>query len=137
MRKIIRLSLVLMFAVVLLVFSSACTDIWQEPDPTPVDEFKFELLEDGTYMLKWLDGNKQYEHIVIPDTYQGKPVTKIRDFAFNQRKGIKTVSIPDSVTEIGDSAFIGCSSLEGVNLGKNSKLKTIGEDAFASCVSLT
>ena len=137
MRKIIRLSLILMFAVVLLVFSSACTDIWQEPDPTPVDEFKFELLEDGTYMLKRIETSERYEHIVIPETYQGKPITKINGWAFYQRKEIKTVSIPDSVTEIGDSAFYECSSLEKVSLGKGSKLKTIGEYAFSSCVRLT
>ncbi|MDO4487173.1 MAG: leucine-rich repeat domain-containing protein [Bacillota bacterium] len=46
-------------------------------------------------------------------------------------------SIPGSVTSIVDNAFRSCQNLESVTFGVNSKLESIGEDAFYSCTSLT
>ena len=43
--------------------------------------------------------------------------------------------IPDSVRNIGNNAFFGCTSLTSVSIGNN--VKTIGEHAFADCSSLT
>ncbi len=47
--------------------------------------------------------------------------------------GLLSVSIPESVTEIGGSAFNGCSALETVSFSGNSQLKTIGKYAFGDC----
>jgi hypothetical protein len=44
---------------------------------------------------------------------------------------LKSVTIPDSVTKIGDDAFAWCNSLESVNLG--SSVKIIGRYAFQEC----
>jgi hypothetical protein len=46
------------------------------------------------------------------------------------------VTIPSSVTTIGDNAFFG-TSLTGITFAQNSQLKTIGNSAFRSCTSLT
>lgn len=43
--------------------------------------------------------------IVIPDTIEGYPVTKIGDDAFANCKTITAVTIPDGVTTIGKNAF--------------------------------
>lgn len=48
---------------------------------------------------------------------------------------ITSVSISDSVTSIGASAFKGCSSLEMVIV--NNRINTIGNNAFQNCTSLT
>lgn len=48
---------------------------------------------------------------------------------------ITSVSISDSVTSIGASAFKGCSSLEMVIM--NNRINTIGDNAFQNCTSLT
>ena len=48
---------------------------------------------------------------------------------------ITSVSISDSVTSIGASAFQGCSSLQMVVV--NNKIRTIGNQAFQNCTSLT
>lgn len=48
---------------------------------------------------------------------------------------ITSVSISDSVTSIGASAFKGCSSLEMVIV--NNRINTIGDNAFQNCTSLT
>ena len=45
------------------------------------------------------------------------------------------VTLPDSLTAIGDSAFSGCTGLKAVILPQG--LKTIGDGAFGNCSSLT
>ena len=46
---------------------------------------------------------------------------------------ITEVFIPDSVEEIGQSAFCGCRKLQRVTFGDHSSLKLIGKKAFSSC----
>lgn len=59
----------------------------------------------------------------------GNGITKIGNRAFEQT-AITSITIPDSVTAIGEQAFNGCTSLTEVNIPKNSKLETIGDGAF-------
>ena len=46
-----------------------------------------------------------------------------------------SITIPDSVTSIGSSAFYSCSKLMSVVIGDS--VTSIGSDAFANCTSLT
>ena len=48
--------------------------------------------------------------------------------------GCKNTIIPNSVTSIGESAFVGCSSLTSITIPNS--VTSIGEDAFAYCSSL-
>ena len=48
--------------------------------------------------------------------------------------GCKNTTIPNSVTSIGNSAFIGCSSLESITIPNS--VTSIGEFAFIDCSSL-
>lgn len=59
----------------------------------------------------------------------GNGITKIGKHAFEQTD-ITSITIPDSVTAIGEQAFNGCTSLTEANISKNSKLETIGDGAF-------
>ncbi len=78
-------------------------------------------------------------NIVIPSVYEGLPVTRIQGqygtgaFA---RKDIVSVTIPDSIVEIGNNSFNNCSDLVEVNIGESSNLDTIGRNAFSGCHSL-
>lgn len=96
---------------------------------------EYELNSDGeSYAVKGFDKTSGGRTVIIPAEYDGKPVTRIADYAFTSGRYIKSVTIPDSVTSIGGYAFLFCNSLENITLGKG--LKTIGEVAFSHCESL-
>ncbi|MCR5849454.1 MAG: leucine-rich repeat domain-containing protein [Bacteroidaceae bacterium] len=88
--------------------------------------------------------------IVIPEfvTYEGirYSVTSIKDGnygyngpgcwgAFFNCYNLTSVSIPNSVTHIGDGAFQGCNHLTTIKIGNG--VKSIGDYAFYDCSSLT
>ena len=64
--------------------------------------------------------------VTIPES-----VTSIGDYAFYNCSGLTSVTIPESVTSIGSRAFAGCSGLISVNIPES--VTTIGNTAFASC----
>lgn len=75
-------------------------------------------------------GCKSLVSITIPDS-----VTNIEDEAFVRCKDLVSIIIPDSVVNIGRSAFSECSSLMSVTLGNG--VKSIDDSAFSGCGSLT
>ncbi|MBR2010884.1 MAG: leucine-rich repeat domain-containing protein [Clostridia bacterium] len=94
-------------------------------------------LDDGTaYAVSGL-GTLTDIHIVIPDTHNGKPVSTIDPQAFSGCDSIVSITIPASVTSIGELAFYNCTGLARVTFGENSQLQSIGEKAFIGCGNLT
>lgn len=53
--------------------------------------------------------------VVIPATIEGKDVTEIAKYAFSGRR-ISDISIPSTVTSIGEYAFEGCHNLTAYNI---------------------
>ena len=76
------------------------------------------------------------EVIVIPATYEGKPVTGVADHGFYGCENLRKVIFTTSwyLTEIADYAFAGCTALENVNIPKS--VVYIGSSAFENCTSL-
>ena len=68
--------------------------------------------------------------LTIPDS-----VTTIGDYAFRGCTSLTSITIPDSVTWIEQNAFDGCSSLTSVTIGN--RVNSIGYRAFGGCSSLT
>ena len=73
-------------------------------------------------------------NVVIPDTYDGFPVTSIGQGAFANCTTITAVSIPSNVKTIGSRAFENCSSLEKITL--TSSTTSISANAFRNCIKL-
>ncbi len=68
--------------------------------------------------------------VTIPDN-----VTSIGESAFQDCTSLTGVTFPDRVTSIGKNAFRGCTNLTGVNLPTS--LTTIESSAFWGCTALT
>ena len=64
-------------------------------------------------------------------------VTKIRDGAFAENKTLQKITIPATVTLIGDGVFEGCTNLAEVVFEENSSITTIGSRLFYNCNKLT
>lgn len=71
--------------------------------------------------------------VTIPSRYKGKPVTMIDHAAFHN-SAVTSVTIPDSVTSIHDSAFAYCSSLTNISIPNS--VTAIGSFAFEGCTKL-
>ena len=93
----------------------------------------YELSSDGTY-AEVIGYSGPAKRIIIADTYEGVPVTNIYTEAF-KNTAITSVVIPNSVTEIGSSAFNNCRSLTSVVIPDS--VTTIDNYAFSNCTSLT
>lgn len=61
-------------------------------------------------------------------------VTKIGDYAFYNRTDLTSIELPSGVTKIGDKAFNNCTNLSSLTLPSGVE---IGYDAFGLCRSLT
>jgi hypothetical protein len=67
--------------------------------------------------------------ITIPNS-----VTSIGNYAFSGCSSLTSVTVPSSVTSIGDYAFYGCKSLTGITIPES--ITSIGSSAFSGCTSL-
>ena len=95
--------------------------------------------------------------VVIPETINGKQVVKIADYAFAGCTNLKTIQIPETVTNIGESGFQACINLIAVNIPNGvinieyntfnycpklenieipPSVKVIGNGAFCGCTSM-
>ncbi len=78
-------------------------------------------------------GEYEEERFELPAKYEGVPVTKIGAKAFLGRK-VKSILLPDSITEIEEGAFWGC-GVETMVLP--SRITKINGNLFRECESLT
>ena len=85
-----------------------------EEEEAYTDGLDFYPLDDGTYAVG-AGTAKLLSEVVIPSTYKGKAVTQIIIDGFRDATNLKKVTIPNSVTTIGNCAFSGCTALEEIN----------------------
>ena len=100
--------------------------------PAPESDFEYGVSNGRAIIRKYKGAGGTVE---IPATLGGSPVTGIQMQAFIECTSLKSVSMPESMTWIGDSAFAGCTGLEQVEFSPN--LTTIGPNSFYSCNGLT
>ncbi|MBP0972879.1 MAG: leucine-rich repeat protein [Oscillospiraceae bacterium] len=81
--------------------------------------------------VPWMDEKPQIKSIVIEN---GVTSIGLRA-AFSGCTALTSVTIPDSVTSIGDNVFPGCTALQSITIPDS--VTTIGEGLFRFCSSLT
>ena len=119
--------------------------------------FTYVELDDGTIEIRSYTGHRRY--ITIPDYIDGKVVSSIGEFAFKGETRLREVKlpkylrrirlsafegcsnlvsmeIPDTVTEIGEKAFLDNVRLSTLTFGQNSQLVSIGDYAFSGCAKM-
>ncbi|MBQ8659113.1 MAG: leucine-rich repeat domain-containing protein [Clostridia bacterium] len=102
-----------------------------EKTATPTELFTFSEGETG-YTLTGVQGELP-EKVVLPDYYAKKPVVKVSSFAFQGKGGMKSLLVPESITEILEYAFENCPDLESVGLPDGISL---GCGCFRNCTAL-
>jgi hypothetical protein len=119
----------ILLAVTLLLFS--LLPLYAQYDSE--NDFRVELSEDkkSVLIIKYLE-HKQ--NISIPPKIKGLPVSGIGDRAFSDRD-FTSITIPNSVTSIGDGAFQDCIKLTSITIPDS--VTSIGGYSFGYCISLT
>ena len=80
-----------------------------------MDEYFYRLnYDEASYTVAHYNGSS--ENVVIPGSFLGKPVTIIFDSLFAGHTEIRSVSIPDTVTDLGEFVFDGCVNLRQIDL---------------------
>ena len=97
----------------------------------PLDYY---LLPDDTYGVS-IGKAKYLEEIIIPEKYNGKPVSRILENGFSNCEFLKKVTIPDSVKTIDAGAFSGSKLLSTINIPNS--VTSIGHSTFSGCSGLT
>ena len=110
MKKILTASLALVMTFSALSLPLSENDFMTEnnlgitADADTYGIYSYILQADGTVKITGCSVNSGT--INIPSTINGKKVTSIGNYAFSSRSKLVCVTIPDSVTSIGDSAFV-------------------------------
>ena len=121
---------------------------------TITDTVRSYALPDGSGSLYyntetgWITGaDETVKNVLIPAQIDGVTIVGIDPYAFTKRDSyngyveanttLTSVSIPNTIVEIGESAFAYCTALSTVRFASGSKLTTIGENAFYQCSSIT
>lgn len=91
-------------------------------------------LSSGSIIIYQYDGYETTGVLQVPQTIDGRTVTKIADSAFASMK-FSEIKLPDTLTEIGDYAFSGCKELTHMDIPAS--VSVIGYSIFADCEKLT
>ena len=112
---------------------------------TITDTVRSYALSDGSGSLYyntetgWITGaDETVKNVLIPAQIDGVTIVGIAPRVFcNNDASLVSVSIPNTVEEIGEGAFSGCVKLSTLRFAPGSRLTTIGASAFWSCSSIT
>ncbi len=112
-----------------LEYCTALTDIILEGDNPVLSVQDGVLFSENMSILEQYPLGREATSYIIPDS-----VTEIADSAFCMSK-LESVTIPEGVTSIKDYAFCECRNLTDVTLPES--LTSLGQSAFSSCIAMT
>jgi hypothetical protein len=108
---------VVILALAFVTLSLTGCDNGTVPSNQPSD-FRFTINADDTTYLVYA-GTARSGAVVIPGSYNGKPVTMIGTHAFIDCTGLTSITIPASVVALGISPFSGCTNLASITVDEN------------------
>ncbi len=128
--NVIKRTLAIFFSAVLLLSALPLTSFAEEP-------CTFEYKEVGGEVTVAYCNAGDTGDIVVPDTYNGKPVTAIGDGAFSNlgtvenagEKVCRKITLPKTIKRIGFLSF-GLSMISEININELTNLEYIGAYAF-------
>ena len=130
MKYLFKMQGITILAVIVCLSFSSCNEAESNAEPA----LSFTLIKNGTaYSVS--KGTFIAADVVIPATYKELPVIEIADSGFSSYENLKTITIPDGVTRIGNHAFFYNIALTGIVLPAG--VANIGDNAFTGCTSLT
>lgn len=106
-------------------------DIDEKEIETPLEDFEYDIYS-GKVRIKKYKGES--EAVAVPKEIDGTEVAIIAPHAFAEKSKLKTLYLPETITQIGDWAFSNCVSL--TKISNLNSLENIGEYAFSECRSL-
>lgn len=89
----------------------------------------------GGYPVKAIDDNAFFSCTKLTGITIPNSVTSIGEWAFYNCSELTEITIPNSVTNIGEYAFYACQKVASLTIGNH--VETIGNWAFAHCDGLT
>ncbi len=98
------------------------------------NDFTFKLIENGKAYAVMECKNTTSEEIVIPETYNGLPVTVLAKGAIKDNNSLVTLVLPDTLKHVRESATTNCANFKAVKMGAG--IKTIHQDAVVNCPKL-
>ena len=128
-----------MFVVLMLMTTSSA--MAEEAKFEVIDGFRY-LLESDTKtatLLPKMEG-KYSGDIIIPEKVKGNDgveyiVASLRASCFEGCSGLTSITIPSSITSIGDNCFYGCDGLTSITIP--SSVTSLGDNCFLDCSGLT
>ena len=112
-----------------IVFEDDLTEIWESAFQECVNVIEINLPDGITDIKKYAFYRCSAVKINLPNS-----LINIERWAFQNCSNLIEVILPDGITEIAYTAFDGCSSLQNLNLSKNTTI--IDSYAFSGCYSL-
>lgn len=94
----------------------------------------YEKSENGYTVRFYTIGITNFTSVDIPDKHKGEDVVGIRGQVFKNMYTLKTVNLPNSITEIRGQAFENDKMLKTINIPNN--LTYLGGSAFKNCKSI-
>lgn len=85
----------------------------EAPAAEPSADYEYELDAEGNAKLSKFKAADSFEgDVVIPSVIDGHPVNFLKAGCFMEARGITSITIPSTITDLGDDVFLGCTSLE-------------------------
>ena len=113
----------------------SCSESGKVPtELSSFSSFTYIAADDGYSVDGLVNDRKKMQTLIVPGSYNGKPVVEIKALAFASNWDIENVIIEEGVKRIGDQAFYLDASLKYLVLP--STIESVGDKAFDGCAGL-